>query len=140
MEVVDRDRLYDIIDRALAETRDEELLSIEASDNRQSAEQTTKVSANLGDCSQSLLLTKACALVLVFVLILGFPAQSSAYAVLAHEAIIDSAWDTNIRPLLLQRFPLATGPESEKLIAMPMAEPLSRTWAITRTEANFLVI
>ncbi len=88
-----------------------ELLSIEASDNRQSAQQTTKVFAKLGDCSRSPLLTKACALVLVFVLILGFPAQSSAYAVLAHEAIIDSAWDTNIRPLLLQRFPLATGPE-----------------------------
>jgi hypothetical protein len=28
---------------------------------------------------------------------------STAYAVLAHEAIIDSVWDTNIRPLLLKR-------------------------------------
>ena len=32
----------------------------------------------------------------------------AAYAVLAHEAIIDSVWNTNIRPLLLQRFPDAT--------------------------------
>jgi Zinc dependent phospholipase C len=38
-------------------------------------------------------------------------AQSAAYAVLAHEAIIDSAWDTNIRPLLLKRFPQATREE-----------------------------
>lgn len=34
-----------------------------------------------------------------------------AYAVLAHEAIVDSAWDTNIRPLLLKRFPNATREE-----------------------------
>ena len=31
-----------------------------------------------------------------------------AYSVLAHEAIIDSAWDQNIKPLLLKRFPNAT--------------------------------
>jgi hypothetical protein len=42
---------------------------------------------------------------------IGWPAQSAAYAVLAHEAIIDSAWDTNIRPLLLMRFPSATAEE-----------------------------
>lgn len=30
------------------------------------------------------------------------------YSVLTHEAIIDSAWDTNIKPLLLKRFPNAT--------------------------------
>ena len=41
----------------------------------------------------------------------GWPTQSAAYAVLAHEAIIDSAWNTNIRPLLLKRFPNATGEE-----------------------------
>lgn len=31
-----------------------------------------------------------------------------AYSVLTHEAIIDSAWDPNIKPLLLKRFPQAT--------------------------------
>jgi hypothetical protein len=31
--------------------------------------------------------------------------------VLSHEAIIDSAWDTNIKPVLLQRFPHATPDE-----------------------------
>ena len=31
-----------------------------------------------------------------------------AYSVLAHEAIVDAAWEISIRPLLLQRFPRAT--------------------------------
>jgi hypothetical protein len=43
-----------------------------------------------------------------FFLLLGWPGKVGAYAVLAHEAIIDSAWDTGIRPLLLRRFPGAT--------------------------------
>jgi Zinc dependent phospholipase C len=54
-------------------------------------------------------LTKTSALVVAILLPLAWPSQASAYAVLAHEAIIDSAWDTNIRPLLLARFPSATG-------------------------------
>jgi hypothetical protein len=54
---------------------------------------------------------RVCGLVLVFFLWLGWPAQSPAYSVLAHEAIIDSVWDANIRPLLLKRFPDATGEE-----------------------------
>jgi len=48
---------------------------------------------------------------MVLVLSLGWPSESGAYAVLAHEAIIDSAWVTNIRPLLLKRFPAATPEE-----------------------------
>ena len=54
---------------------------------------------------------RVCALVLAFSLSVGWPVQTEAYAVLAHEAIIDSVWDTNIRPLLLKRFPDATGEE-----------------------------
>jgi hypothetical protein len=50
-----------------------------------------------------------CALVLS--LFLCWPPQTAAYAVLSHEAIIDSLWDTDIRPLLLKRFPDATGEE-----------------------------
>jgi hypothetical protein len=49
--------------------------------------------------------------VLALLLFAGWPAQTAAYAVLAHEAIIDSAWETNIRPLLLKRFPQASGEE-----------------------------
>jgi hypothetical protein len=49
--------------------------------------------------------------VLALFLFAGLPIQTSAYAVLSHEAIIDSAWDTSIRPLLLKRFPEATTEE-----------------------------
>src|SRR3984893_6060715 len=54
---------------------------------------------------------RVCALVLALFLFFGLPVQTAAYAVLSHEAIIDSLWDTNIRPLLLKRFPGATGEE-----------------------------
>jgi len=40
-----------------------------------------------------------------------WPAGAAAYSVLSHEAIIDSAWDTNIKPLLLKRFPDASKDE-----------------------------
>src|SRR6201993_4475584 len=51
---------------------------------------------------------RVCTWALVPLLFLGWPVQTDAYAVLAHEAIIDSVWDSNIRPLLLKRFPHAT--------------------------------
>src|ERR1700730_13233260 len=56
---------------------------------------------------------RAFAIVMALVLSLSWPAETAAYAVLSHEAIIDSVWDTNIRPLLLKRFPNAT-PEEMK--------------------------
>jgi hypothetical protein len=34
-----------------------------------------------------------------------------AYSVLTHEALVDSAWDAAIKPLLLKRFPNATPDE-----------------------------
>jgi hypothetical protein len=47
---------------------------------------------------------------ILFLLVLLAPLapQSRAYSVLTHEAIIDSAWDANIKPLLVHRFPQAT--------------------------------
>src|SRR5579862_9779320 len=56
-------------------------------------------------------LSRVCPLALALSLLVGWPSQSAAYAVLAHEAVIDSAWNTNIRPLLLKRFPQATPEE-----------------------------
>jgi len=41
-------------------------------------------------------------------LLLVAASPASSYSVLTHEAIIDSAWDTSIKPLLLSRFPGAT--------------------------------
>src|SRR6202049_245197 len=49
------------------------------------------------------------ATIVALALSFGWPSEAAAYAVLAHEAIIDSAWDPNTRPLLLKRFPDATG-------------------------------
>ena len=45
-------------------------------------------------------------------LLLLFAAPAGySYSVLTHEAIIDSTWDSAIRPLLLKRFPAATPEE-----------------------------
>jgi len=43
-------------------------------------------------------------------LLFAVPA-AHAYSVLTHEAIIDSTWDSAIKPLLLKRFPAATAEE-----------------------------
>lgn len=47
-------------------------------------------------------------------LVLAWPLRCAAYSVLSHEAIIDAAWDANIKPLLLKRFPDATPEELVK--------------------------
>jgi len=39
---------------------------------------------------------------------LAWPAPARAYAVLSHEAIIDAAWESHIKPLLLKKYPQAT--------------------------------
>src|SRR5215469_2111163 len=49
--------------------------------------------------------------VVTLLLSLSWPSEIAAYAVLSHEAIIDSAWHADIRPLLLKRFPSATREE-----------------------------
>ena len=51
------------------------------------------------------------AVIIALMLSLGCPSETAAYAVLAHEAVIDSVWADNIRPLLLKRFPDATKEE-----------------------------
>jgi zinc dependent phospholipase C len=40
--------------------------------------------------------------------VLSWPVTARAYAVLSHEAIIDAAWDSHIKPLLLKKYPQAT--------------------------------
>ncbi len=41
-------------------------------------------------------------------ILVSLPAPARAYSVLTHEAIIDSSWPKELRPLLLKRFPNAT--------------------------------
>jgi len=57
------------------------------------------------------LFSKIGALLAGLMLVISWPATTAAYSVLSHEAIIDAAWDGNIKPLLLQRFPDATAEE-----------------------------
>jgi hypothetical protein len=44
----------------------------------------------------------------VGLLVLSSAQPAPAYSILTHEAIIDSTWDSAIKPLLLKRFPAAT--------------------------------
>ena len=64
---------------------------------------------NMGRADGRTWSARVCALVLALLLFFAWPAQTAAYSVLSHEAIIDSVWDTSIRPLLLKRFLDATG-------------------------------
>jgi hypothetical protein len=57
------------------------------------------------------LFSKIGALLGILACVILWPLSAAAYSVLSHEAIIDSAWDTNIKPLLLKRFPGATAEE-----------------------------
>ena len=51
---------------------------------------------------------------IAIVLLLGAPGQARGYSVLAHESAIDAAWDRELRPLLLRRFPGSTPAELER--------------------------
>ncbi len=59
------------------------------------------------------ILVRRLAFILLVLQIISAP-PSRAYSVLTHEAIIDVVWDTNIRPLLLKRFPNSTPDELVK--------------------------
>jgi hypothetical protein len=86
------------------------------------------------------LFARLCALVLALFLSFGWQAQSAAYAVLAHEAIIDSAWDANIRPLLVNRFPNATEDELKEAHGYATRSRAALTaWQISRPPAERLI-
>ena len=46
--------------------------------------------------------------VFLLAIALVWPESAGAYAVLSHEAIIDAAWESHIKPLLLKKYPQAT--------------------------------
>ena len=74
------------------------------------------------------------AVITTLVLCLVCPNETAAYAVLAHEAIIDSVWNTNMRPLLLQRFPDATAEELKEAHGYAYGGAIIQDMVITRTE------
>jgi len=46
--------------------------------------------------------------VCLLVFLVAWPAPTRAYAVLAHEAIIDAAWEISLKPALLKKYPQAS--------------------------------
>ena len=56
-------------------------------------------------------LFRSVALFLLLVALLASPSLTSAYSVLSHQAIIDSAWEDGLKPALLAKFPNATPEE-----------------------------
>jgi hypothetical protein len=62
-----------------------------------------------------------------------------SYSVLAHEAIIDSAWE-RVRALLLELFPNATPETLRRRMATPTAGPWSKTSATISTGVASLAI
>ena len=57
----------------------------------------------------------------VFLLAVAAAPRAGAYSVLTHEAIIDTAWDKNIKPLLLKKYPQAADDELKKAHASAYA-------------------
>lgn len=67
-------------------------------------------------CAQSgnhkhTILVRCGRLILVAVLLVLSPSEGFGYAILAHQAIIDVVWETQLKPLLLQKYPDATSEE-----------------------------
>jgi hypothetical protein len=69
-------------------------------------------SAHAGRFALTTYLHRSLAWILACLLL--WPAPASAYSVLTHETIIDSAWEVNIKPLLLKRFPDASAEDLHK--------------------------
>ena len=54
-----------------------------------------------------------CLTLILFFWIFSAP-EASAYGVLSHQAIIDAAWEKDLKPLLKKRYPNATEEELKK--------------------------
>ncbi len=67
-------------------------------------------SAPGGSCRHSKLV-RSSSLILAAVLLVLSPSQGFGYAILAHQAIIDVVWESQLKPLLLQKYPNTTGKE-----------------------------
>ncbi|HXI91431.1 MAG TPA: zinc dependent phospholipase C family protein [Blastocatellia bacterium] len=59
----------------------------------------------------NLRMRRAAQIILALVLVCSVADVTQGYSVLTHEAIIDSMWDKDIKPLLLKRFPSASADE-----------------------------
>ena len=57
---------------------------------------------------------QALAVLCVMALLLACPERGQAYSVMSHQAIIDVAWETEIKPAIRKRFPAATEEEIDR--------------------------
>jgi hypothetical protein len=62
--------------------------------------------AAISGCTVSCL--SQAALVILCLIVLGTASPLAGYSVLSHEAVVDTAWDPVIKPLLLARYPTAS--------------------------------
>ena len=73
-------------------------------------------------------------LVLAIVL---FSQPVDAYSVFTHQEIVDLAWESTIRPLLLARFPVPPANNFAKRTPLPMVVVAFRTWATIHLPSSF---
>ena len=66
---------------------------------------------------------RVAASLLILSLFSGMAPTAQGYSVLTHEAIIDSAWEHGIKPLLLKRFPAATPEDLKRAAKMLTKRP-----------------
>jgi Zinc dependent phospholipase C len=64
-----------------------------------------------GSAKRTARFSRAFSLIVLGILLIALPKPCEAYGELAHEAIIDAAWNSAIKPLLLARYPNATPDE-----------------------------
>jgi len=67
------------------------------------------------------------------------PVESRAYSVLSHQAIIDAAWEDEIKPALLKRFPNATPDELSAAQAYAYGGAIIQDLGYYHTAATFSV-
>jgi hypothetical protein len=58
-----------------------------------------------------LLPKRLAALMLAFAMLIALPKAASAFSVLAHQALVDEAWNDELEPLIRKRFPNASEPD-----------------------------
>ncbi len=63
---------------------------------------------------------------------------ANGYSVLTHEAIVDSAWNSDIKPLLLRRFPVASADNLRKAQAYAYGGAIIQTITGTRWQSTGL--
>jgi hypothetical protein len=64
---------------------------------------------------QQLSLNKGLIVIVMVLVFLFNPLKSKAYSVLTHEAVIDASWEKYLKPLLKEKYPLAT--DSDLIVA-----------------------